>query len=124
MDSTLLVQAGLTALSGAASIFVAKIRHSISKREKERAQEEERRKQAEQRREEEADALREGMQAMLRDRILELYSHCKKQGFVNTYEARNMDHMYDAYHRLGGNGMITSVHEQFIKLPIDPEGNV
>ena len=126
MNTTFLAQVALTIFSGIASIFVAKIHRSMDRKERERErarQEEEKERQtAELKREQEADALREGMQAMLRDRILQLFYKCRERGCAGPYDAQNMDHMYNAYHKVGGNGMITNVYQQFSKLPIEPEG--
>ena len=64
------------------------------------------------------EALEEGVQAILRDRIIQLYSYCEKKHSVAIYESQNMEHMYNAYHGLGGNGLVTSLHKKFLEFPI------
>ena len=64
------------------------------------------------------EALEEGVQAILRDRIIQLYSYCDKKHSVAIYESQNMEHMYNAYHGLGGNGLLTSLHKKFLEFPI------
>lgn len=69
----------------------------------------------------EADALKLGVQAMLRDRLYQLYRYCKKQGYAAEYERENFNNMYKQYHALGENGVMDDVHDKFLALPLFEE---
>jgi len=62
-------------------------------------------------------AIRDGVRAILRDRILQNYNHYCEKGWVPFYAMENMDNMYKAYHDLGGNGPITEIYHKFLQLP-------
>lgn len=72
-------------------------------------------------REEELEALRAGVQALLRDRLLQCYfSHIKK-GNVTYAEKSNFKNMYEQYERLYRNGTMDTVYEEFMKLPLEDD---
>lgn len=66
----------------------------------------------------ENDALRAGVQALLRDRIIQAYNHyvCDK-GWVPIYAKESIDACYKSYEALGDNGVIDSLMEQLNELP-------
>lgn len=66
----------------------------------------------------ENDALRVGVQALLRDRIIQAYNHyvCEK-GWVPIYAKESIDACYKSYEALGDNGVIDSLMEQLNELP-------
>lgn len=66
----------------------------------------------------EDDALRAGVQALLRDRIIQAYNHyvCEK-GWVPIYAKESIDACYKSYEALGDNGVIDSLMEQLNELP-------
>lgn len=66
----------------------------------------------------ENDALRAGVQALLRDRIIQAYNHyvCEK-GWVPIYAKESIDACYKSYESLGDNGVIDSLMEQLNELP-------
>ena len=66
----------------------------------------------------ENDALRAGVQALLRDRIIQAYNHyvCEK-GWVPIYAKESIDACYQSYEALGDNGVIDSLMEQLNELP-------
>ena len=66
----------------------------------------------------ENDALRAGVQALLRDRIIQAYNHyvCEK-GWVPIYAKESIDACYKSYEALGDNGVIDSLMEQLNELP-------
>lgn len=65
----------------------------------------------------EQDAIKNGMQAILRDRIIQAYNHYVVKGWLPFYAMENVTHMYDAYHALGGNGAVTELYEKMLKMP-------
>lgn len=66
----------------------------------------------------ENNALRAGVQALLRDRIIQAYNHyvCEK-GWVPIYAKESIDACYKSYEALGDNGVIDSLMEQLNELP-------
>lgn len=67
-------------------------------------------------------AQEEGLQALLRDRLIQRIKKSLEQGWADPNDSIDINHMYDAYHSLGGNGVITHLIDQFRELPpIDPE---
>lgn len=61
--------------------------------------------------------LKEGMLAILHDRLYQICAHFLKQGEINASALSNIEHMYKAYHALGGNGTGTALYEACQKLP-------
>ena len=66
----------------------------------------------------ENDSLRAGVQALLRDRIIQAYNHyvCEK-GWVPIYAKESIDACYKSYEALGDNGVVDSLMEQLNELP-------
>lgn len=62
-------------------------------------------------------ALEMGMQAVLRDRIIEQYSKWIDREYIPIYAIENVEAMYKEYHALGGNGTITQLMEELRELP-------
>lgn len=67
-------------------------------------------------------ALQDGMQALLRDRIIQAYNHYQDRGFCPIYGKENVKRMYDAYHALGGNDVVTDLKEKLLDMPVEPAG--
>lgn len=83
----------------------------VSKKLKERQAEEEARRA-------EQEALKEGVLALLHDR---LYQGCRyhiHNGEIADDEMKNMEYLYKGYHALGGNGTGTELYERIKKLPL------
>lgn len=68
-------------------------------------------------RQREYEAIRTGLRAMLRDRIIQLYEDCVQSGNTPFYALQNVTNMYQAYHDLGGNGAITEIYNKFMHMP-------
>lgn len=58
-----------------------------------------------------------GMQALLKDRIIQAYNHTIKQGYCPIYSLESILDMYEQYHSLGGNGTITRLVAEIQQLP-------
>jgi len=67
----------------------------------------------------EQDAIKLGIQALLRDRIIQSYNHYMEMGFCPIYGLENMNALYVQYHALGGNGMVTELMEKIKDLPTE-----
>lgn len=63
------------------------------------------------------DAVRMGLQALLRDRIYQAHAHYHEKGVYPIYARENVEEMYRWYHALGGNGTVTNLVREMDKLP-------
>lgn len=72
---------------------------------------------------EEADTktVRYALQALLRDRLYQLYTHCKDKDGATVNERENFENMYKWYHSLGENGVMDDTRKKFLMLPIKDE---
>ncbi len=68
-------------------------------------------------------AVKLGMQAMLRNSIIDKYNHCIEQKYIPIYQLENVTAMYEQYHALGGNGTITRLYNELKELPTRKEEN-
>ena len=66
-----------------------------------------------------SDAVALGVQALLRDRIIQAYNHYQEKGCCPIYGMENVLAMYKQYHNLGGNGAITELVEKLKELPTE-----
>ena len=66
-------------------------------------------------------AVERGVQALLRDRMLHNYNKYMEQGYAPIFAKENFENMYQQYHGLGGNGVMTQLHTAFMELPTDKE---
>lgn len=69
-------------------------------------------------------AIRLAMVALLRDRFYQGYKRYVHQGFFPIQEREIMQDIYDQYHALGGNGIITHLMEELADLPTYPNENI
>ena len=65
----------------------------------------------------ESTALKRGMTALLRDRMLQSYRYCERKGFSDIADKENFESLYAQYHALGGNGVMTKIYEKMLALP-------
>lgn len=63
-----------------------------------------------------------GVQALLRDRLLESYNKYYDQGWAPIYAKENFENMWEQYHALGVNGVMDEIHKVFMELPTRKEG--
>ena len=67
-------------------------------------------------------ALKEGLLAILHDRLFQLCSHYLELGYIPVSESEkildNANVIYEAYHNLGGNGTGTDIYEKFKSLKV------
>lgn len=64
------------------------------------------------------DANSKGTMLLLRVQLIEYHEEWTKRGYVTKHGIENFIEMYDAYHALGGNGMVTQLLEEVKELPI------
>ena len=58
-----------------------------------------------------------GVQALLRDRLLQAFKHYISQGYAEYNDRENVRNMYDQYEALGPNSVMTDMYEKFTDLP-------
>lgn len=57
-----------------------------------------------------------GTMLLLRVQLINYHDKYMKKGEIPTYAYQNFCEMYDAYHALGGNGMVTKMYEDIKDL--------
>lgn len=63
-------------------------------------------------------AVELGVQALLRDRIVQAYYHYTERDWITLHGLENVNAMYAQYHALGGNGTITALVENIRELEV------
>ena len=63
-------------------------------------------------------AVELGVQALLRDRIVQSYYHYEERGWITLHGLENVNAMYREYHALGGNGTVTSLVNSIRELDV------
>ena len=57
-----------------------------------------------------------GTMLLLRVQLIDYHDKYMEKGEIPSYAYENFCEMYDAYHKLGGNGMVTKMHDEIEKL--------
>lgn len=65
----------------------------------------------------EQEAIKMGVQALLRDRIIQAYNTYMEKGFCPIYARENITALATEYFNLGGNGVVHSLMEKLDELP-------
>ena len=68
------------------------------------------------------DANSKGTMLLLRVQLIEYHDRYTTQGEIPSYAYQNFVEMYEAYHALGGNGMVTKMHEEIEALHLKKKG--
>ncbi len=68
------------------------------------------------------DANSKGTMLLLRVQMIEYHSKYMKIGDIPSYAYQNFCEMYEAYHELGGNGMVTKMKQEIDELHIKRKG--
>ena len=68
------------------------------------------------------DANSKGTMLLLRVQMIEYHSKYMKMGDIPSYAYQNFCEMYEAYHELGGNGMVTKMKQEIEELHIKRKG--
>lgn len=61
-----------------------------------------------------------GVQALLRDRLIQSYNYHVDKGYAPIYAKENFENMWKQYHNLGVNGVMDGLHDNFMELPDRP----
>lgn len=62
-----------------------------------------------------------GVQALLRDRLIQSYNYHTDKGYAPIYARENWENMWKQYHNLGENGVMDNLHEMFMSLPTEKQ---
>ena len=57
------------------------------------------------------------MKSLLKNEIIRVYETYMNLGFCPSFIKENIKDIYDCYHKLKGNGMITAMVDEIYKLP-------
>lgn len=68
------------------------------------------------------DANSKGTMLLLRVQMIEYHSKYMKMGDIPSYAYQNFCEMYEAYHELGGNSMVTKMKQEIEELHIKRKG--
>lgn len=62
-------------------------------------------------------ALRKGVQALLRAQMVEYYNHYMAKGFAPLYARESFENCWAQYEKLGKNGVMSDLRQKFLALP-------
>lgn len=63
-------------------------------------------------------AIKDGVKALLKDRLLQGYKHyINDVGYADEHDRENLENVYKQYHALKGNGDMKDLRKTFRKLP-------
>ena len=65
-------------------------------------------------------AVKRGVQALLRDRLIQGYKFYRSQGWADEDDRSNLENVYVQYHALGANGVMDNLRAKFLDLPLGP----
>ena len=68
------------------------------------------------------DANSKGTMLLLRVQLIEYHDKYTSMGEIPSYAYQNFCEMYEAYHALGGNGMVTKMKEEIEELHLKRKG--
>lgn len=63
-------------------------------------------------------AIENGVQALLRNELIRRYREYEEKGEVSIIDKENIEHMFEEYKNLGGNGTVAKMYEDMLELPI------
>lgn len=98
----------LAIYSAASVVAVVGIMLSSRRAEKEKA-------------EEENELVKSALRALLRSELMRTHHQAVRDGYASTVEKEVMERTYQSYHRLGGNGIATNLHDEMMALPTRDE---
>lgn len=64
-----------------------------------------------------------GVQALLRDRLLQAFRHYIEKGWADYNDRANLENMYTQYEALGPNSVMEDLYEEFSRLPSTPQND-
>lgn len=94
------VEVLLTAVCSFVTVTYKKIRERFTEQDKRR------------------EAIERGVQALLRNELIDKFREYKLAGEMTLLDKENMEHMFEEYFNLGGNGTMKEVYVEFKEIPI------
>lgn len=67
--------------------------------------------------EKENDAVKLGLQALLRSQMINDYNRWAEKQYAPIYARENFENCWKQYHSLGANGVMNDIHNKFMVLP-------
>ena len=67
----------------------------------------------------EQDAIKSGIQALLRAEMIKSYNKYNELGYAPIYAKENFENIYKNYHSLGLNGVMDGMRKTFMELPTE-----
>ncbi len=67
----------------------------------------------------ESEAVKLGVQALLRAQMIAEYNKWEEKGFAPIYARQNFENCWLRYHNLGANGVMDDIHDKFLQLPTE-----
>ncbi len=71
----------------------------------------------------EDEILREGILALLHDRLYHACISLIRQGWASLQDKNSIEHLAKPYFSLGGNGTGRDIYDRCMALPMEPEGH-
>jgi hypothetical protein len=117
----IIIQLVIAAFSATVSSIAAYLLYKLQAREHKRERESEERKKREEHeaevRQREYAAIKSGLTAMLRDRLIQSGELYERKGWIPFHSFENVSLLYAAYHEMGGNGIVTQLYNGMKELP-------
>lgn len=66
-------------------------------------------------------ANQEGTKTLLRSRLYDIHERTVEKGYCPDERKRETEHVYTAYHALGGNGVGTKYYQEILNAPVCAE---
>ena len=66
---------------------------------------------------EERELVKSALRALLRSELMRTHHQAVRDGYASTVDKEIMERTYYSYHRLGGNGIATNLHDEMMALP-------
>ena len=70
---------------------------------------------------EENELFKSALRALLRSELMRTHHQAVREGHASTLDKEVMERTYQSYHRLGGNGIATNLHDEMMALPTRDE---
>ena len=68
----------------------------------------------------ETEAIKLGLQAILRSQMVSDYNKWSDRGYAPIYARENFENCWKQYHSLGANGVMDDLHAKFLQLLTEP----
>lgn len=69
----------------------------------------------------EQELIKQGVLALLHDRLYQAFKNCSAQGYITANQLNNLEHLYKSYHTLGGNSTGTELYHRCKNMEIKHE---